>query len=71
MFLFVKYAREGFLYIEEQTDKINELRLVATWLFNSPDKSLAFILADNGFGAWIGNNRGTESSRGSALYESH
>ncbi|KAH7520904.1 hypothetical protein FEM48_Zijuj08G0195200 [Ziziphus jujuba var. spinosa] len=35
----------------------------ATWLFNSPDESLAFILADNGFDVWLANSRGTMSSQ--------
>ncbi|KAL8478778.1 hypothetical protein ACS0TY_030597 [Phlomoides rotata] len=35
-----------------------------TWLLNSPEQSLAMILADNGFDVWISNTRGTRFSRG-------
>ncbi|XP_057983558.1 triacylglycerol lipase 2-like [Malania oleifera] len=41
-----------------------------TWFLNSPDKSLPFILAENGFDVWIANARGTNQSKGHASLSS-
>ncbi|KAG0471867.1 hypothetical protein HPP92_016413 [Vanilla planifolia] len=35
-----------------------------SWLLNSPEESLGYILAENGYDVWIANTRGTIYSRG-------
>ncbi|XP_048328414.2 triacylglycerol lipase 2 [Ziziphus jujuba] len=35
-----------------------------SWILGSPDESLAFKLADDGFDVWLANTRGTLSSKG-------
>lgn len=36
--------------------------VAGTWFFNTPDKSLAHLLAAEGYDIWLGNNRGTVNS---------
>ncbi|XP_072077289.1 triacylglycerol lipase 1 isoform X1 [Arachis hypogaea] len=38
------------------------------WFLNTPEKSLSFILADQGFDVWVGNVCGTRWSHGHRSY---
>lgn len=39
------------------------------WIFNTPDKSPAFMLAKAGYDVWMGNSRGTRFSEGHMVYD--
>ncbi|CAL9748983.1 unnamed protein product [Musa acuminata subsp. burmannicoides] len=40
------------------------------WLLSSPDESLGYILADEGYDVWIANSRGTKHSLGHTIFSS-